>query len=107
MWNFGACGKIMRAADCKLFGRKIEDFSPGLFPILPNFGVVAHGGLLAIADDGGDEHRRAVGYPGIHRLGRHILQAQVLVGIAPGVYEGVEATAALTLRYSPRDRPLA
>ena len=28
VWNFGACGKIMRAADCKPFGRKIKDFSP-------------------------------------------------------------------------------
>ena len=53
--------------------------------------MVAHGGLLAVADDGGVEHRRAVGYPGIHGLGRDILQAQVLIGIAPGVYEGVEA----------------
>ena len=35
VWNFAACGKIMRAADCKPFGRKIEDFSPAQFSSYP------------------------------------------------------------------------
>ena len=61
-----------------------------LFPFFPDLRAVAHGSLLAVANDGCVEYRRTVRNTLVYGLRRHILQTQVLVLVALGIDQSLK-----------------